>query len=194
MRDTKKWTNEECDFIMNNYTDYSDEELSQQLNRTFRSVKTKRQRLGCFRYFQESCEEIKGEKWTEYKNAFVSNKGRVKNKNGKFLKPYIHKTGYVYININGSFELLHRVIYIAFVGLIPNGFELDHKNCNKLNNALYNLELVTHSENMRRAYRNGCFTNFFGREPLTTIPQGSTPKQVEVPSTVACNDDGEDIV
>ena len=194
MRDTKKWTDEECKFILDNYTDLSDEEISEKLDRTFRSVKAKRQRLGCFRYFQEQCSEIKGENWKEYKTGFISNKGRYKNKNGKFLTPHVHKTGYVYMWSDGCWELLHRIVYKAFVGEIIDGFEIDHIDCNKLNNALYNLELVTHSENMSRAYWSGCFENFFGREPLTTIPQGSTPKQVEVPSTLTCKDDGEDIV
>lgn len=194
MRDTKKWTNEECTFIITNYTDLTDDEIAIQLDRTFRSIKTKRQRLGCFRYFQEPSEAIKGENWASYKTGFVSNKGRFKNKNNKFLKPHVHKTGYIYVCTDVGFKLIHRVVYESFVGEIPIGLEIDHIDCNKLNNSLYNLELVTHQENMTRAYHNGCFSNFFGREPLTTIPQGSTPKQVEVPDTVTCNDDGEDIV
>jgi hypothetical protein len=194
MRETKKWTKEEETFVRNNYTDLNDYEIGELLNRTYRSIRVKRHRLGLFIYYAEQTEPIKGEKWVEYEGLLVSNKGRIKKDDSRYLTNHIHKTGYVVVSFNGSNKYLHTIIWKAFMGEIPDGYEIDHKDCNKTNNALYNLELVTHSENMRRAYYNGCFTNFFGREPLTTIPQGSTPKQVEVPSTVTCNDDGEDIV
>ena len=41
-----------------------------------------------------------------------------------------------------------RVIYEAFRGKIPAGFEVDHIDGNPMNNALYNLRIVTHRENM----------------------------------------------
>jgi hypothetical protein len=36
----------------------------------------------------------------------------------------------------------------TFVGEIPKGQEIHHKDHNKLNNSLDNLELVTHRENI----------------------------------------------
>ena len=186
MRYTKKWTEEECQFLIDNYTDYTDEELAELLDRSMRSVRVKRHRLGLYVYYAESTEPIKGEKWVSHEGLFVSNKGRVKKCDNRFLRNHVHKSGYVIVSFNGKNKYLHRIVYNAFCGDIPFGYEIDHKDCNKLNNALYNLELVTHSQNMHRAYHNNCFKNFFGREPLTTIPKGSTPKQVEVPDTVVC--------
>ena len=185
MKETKQWTQEECDYIIDNYTDMSDEEIADKLGRTMRAVRTKRQRLGLFRYFAENTEPIKGEIWREYRGYYVSNKGRVKKDGERFLKIHVHKTGYATLSFNGKLRYLHTIVWSAFMGEIPEGYEIDHIDCNKLNNALYNLELVTHSENMQRAYKNNCWKNMFGREPLTTIPEGSTPKQAEVPSTVA---------
>ena len=184
LRETKKWSRDEEQFIIDNYTDMNDYELAEKLDRTMRSIRAKRQRLGLFIYFAESAPPIKGEKWVEFEGLYVSNKGRIKKDEIKFLSQHIHKTGYVIVSFNGRNKYLHRIVWQAFVGDVPEGYEIDHVDCNKMNNALYNLELVTHQENMKRAYHNDCFTNFFGREPLTTIPQGSTPKQVEVPNTL----------
>ena len=184
MRETKKWTVEEENFLRENYTEYDDEQLGEILDRTWKSVRVKRNRLGLFHYYAEPCPPIKGENWVEYEGHLVSNKGRIKKDDTRFLQSHVHKTGYVAVSFNGKLQLAHRMVWQAFKGSIPEGYELDHIDCNKLNNALYNLDLVTHSENMRRAYANGCFTNFFGSEPLTTIPKGSTPKQAEVPDTL----------
>ena len=164
MRETKSWSKDEEDFIRINYTDYTDEELAEKMNRTFRSVKTKRERLGLFRYFQEQVAPIKNEKWIQIAEGYeVSDKGRLRKDKTKYLRPHIHVTGYVYIWFNGKNKLIHRLVWEAFNGKIEEDKEIDHKDCNKLNNSLYNLELVNHSENMKRAYKNGCFTSFFGR-------------------------------
>jgi hypothetical protein len=42
-----------------------------------------------------------------------------------------------------------RVIYEAFRGEIPAGFEIDHIDGNPSNNAVYNLRAVSHKENMQ---------------------------------------------
>ena len=164
MRETIPWSKDEEDFIRVNYTEYTDEELATKLGRTFRSIKSKRERLGLFRYFQEQVAPIKNEKWAEIGDSYeVSDKGRLRKDGTKFLRPHVHITGYVYICIKGKAKLLHRLVWEAFNEKISEDKEINHKDCNKLNNSLYNLELVTHSENMKHAYENGCFTNFFGR-------------------------------
>lgn len=49
----------------------------------------------------------------------------------------------------------HRLIYEAFVGKIPDGAQIDHIDCNKRNNNLSNLQVVTLTENVQRSWRNG---------------------------------------
>lgn len=43
---------------------------------------------------------------------------------------------------------VHRLVYEAFNGLIPPGHEINHKDGNKQNNCLGNLEALTHSQHM----------------------------------------------
>lgn len=47
----------------------------------------------------------------------------------------------------------HRLVWIAFKGQIPEGFEVNHKDLDKHNNRLDNLELLTHSDNLKHAFR-----------------------------------------
>ena len=48
----------------------------------------------------------------------------------------------------------HRVIWFHFNGEIPGGYEINHKDEDKMNAALNNLELTTHSENINYGTRN----------------------------------------
>ena len=52
-------------------------------------------------------------------------------------------------------ELLHRAIYIAAHGSILEGNEIHHRDGNKTNNALENLESLTCTEHRRKHNRNG---------------------------------------
>lgn len=47
----------------------------------------------------------------------------------------------------------HRLIWEAFNGPIPNGMQINHKDGDKLNNRLSNLEVCTPSENTLHAFR-----------------------------------------
>jgi len=49
---------------------------------------------------------------------------------------------------------VHRWIALAFLGH-PNGREINHKDGNKQNNAISNLEYCTRSENILHAYKYG---------------------------------------
>ena len=89
----------------------------------------------------------------EYKYKYselyeVSNLGRIKNSKGKILKPKVHRDGYLRINLhlNGEIEnfSIHRLVLLAFD--YDNFFEkaeCNHKDENKSNNCLENLEWCT---------------------------------------------------
>lgn len=50
---------------------------------------------------------------------------------------------------------VHRLVWPAFYGEIPSGLQINHLDGNKTNNCLWNLELVSQSENLRHAYKHG---------------------------------------
>lgn len=62
-----------------------------------------------------------------------------------------------YMRVNASLHrerwtaLAHRLVWVAARGPIPDGMEINHKDGDKTNNRLSNLEVVTPSENVRHS-------------------------------------------
>lgn len=44
---------------------------------------------------------------------------------------------------------VHRLVYMAHKGVIPEGMQINHKDENKANNCIDNLELMTNKENWK---------------------------------------------
>lgn len=55
--------------------------------------------------------------------------------------------------------MLHRIVWIVNYGIPPSDLTIDHKNQNKQDNRLCNLEMITDSENRKRATRDGAYKN-----------------------------------
>ena len=55
---------------------------------------------------------------------------------------WITKKGYRRIEVGRKKILEHRWVWIMNYGLIPKGYEIHHKDFNKLNNKISNLELM----------------------------------------------------
>lgn len=77
---------------------------------------------------------------------------------GVSRKCSVNQDGYLRIGI--TFEkkkyiyLQHQVVWVYFNGLVPEGYEIDHKDDNKLNNHPENLQLLTPEQNyMKQAHR-----------------------------------------
>ncbi len=92
----------------------------------------------------------------------VSSYGRIRNI--KRLNPIKLKDnghGYIYWQRkqNGKMknEYVHRSVYRAFVGNIPEGYEINHINFDRAYNDLSNLELITREKNMKYSRDNGRF-------------------------------------
>jgi hypothetical protein len=106
-------------------------------------------------------EEIKG-----YPNYYVDTDGKVFcNKpslrlgtlNGQLreIKLSTKKTGYKYANIywgrtkaERSSLRVHRLVWVTFKGMIPEGWVINHINGDKGDNRLENLECITQSDNL----------------------------------------------
>lgn len=57
--------------------------------------------------------------------------------------------GYLRVGIGGKRYFVHSLVLEAFVGPCPEGFECNHKDRNRSDNRLENLEWVTHQDNCR---------------------------------------------
>lgn len=63
---------------------------------------------------------------------------------------YVNPAGYGCVGFNSATRLVHRVVWEALVGQIPDRLELDHLCRNPPCCNPDHLEVVTHAENMRR--------------------------------------------
>lgn len=98
----------------------------------------------------------------------ISDYGRVRSLNYRnhggmnILKTSVNHAGYLTVILTSNFERhkkrIHRLVYEAFVAPLPsynpqkNGnsfFEVNHIDEDKKNNRPWNLELITHTENVR---------------------------------------------
>ena len=94
----------------------------------------------------------------------ISNKGNVRriHKKGTYyiLKSYFDKTtGYCHINLSKNGVVKHRSVHSlvleTFTGKRPKKHVANHKDCNKTNNNISNLEWITKSGNFIHAIENG---------------------------------------
>lgn len=60
----------------------------------------------------------------------------------------------IYYNRQRKTTKVHKLVAEVYLGN-PNGMHVNHKDCNKLNNHVSNLEYVTRQENMTHAVKMG---------------------------------------
>ena len=101
-----------------------------------------------------------------YPNYKIYNNGKIEKlspmarKGGVFMTPSFSVNGYHRVSLmnNGKSKtfMLHRLIAEHFIdGKTKNKKYINHKDGNKINNSLENLEWCTMSFNTRHAYLNG---------------------------------------
>lgn len=85
----------------------------------------------------------------------ISDNGTVRNKHtGRTIKQFVGKDGYLRTQIAGKTRLVHRLVALAFIPDVDDKLFVNHKDGNKQNNNVSNLEWCTRSENMRHAYKH----------------------------------------
>lgn len=111
------------------------------------------------------------EVWKQYgeTNYDVSNLGRVRSNNygghgrKELLKLSETEKGYmrcfIYENGKAKQKKVHRMVAETFIGRIEGKEEVNHIDCDKKNNAVWNLEWCSRLENMRHAHSSGRMEN-----------------------------------
>jgi hypothetical protein len=118
-------------------------------------------------------------------NYFVSNLGRayvrehIGNRfiNGKFLKLTILNTGYKTIQIDGKKYLIHRLIAECFLKKDNIKNYVNHKDSNRLNNCISNLEWTTFQENVLHGVNKDRYANKLKREQILEIRNSSLSRK-----------------
>lgn len=88
---------------------------------------------------------------------YVSNYGRVYNSSGNIMcHQSINRNGYMRVHIHGRDVMVHRLVLQSFMPNPKcNELQVNHKDGNKSNNHLSNLEWCTREENMQHAVQHG---------------------------------------
>jgi hypothetical protein len=127
-----------------------------------------------FRWKYEENESKINEEWREInlqklfetetdfdKKYYVSNLGRFKNSCGTIMENYkVNENGYIRVYIYIKTFALHRLVALSFLENPENKKTVNHKDGNKLNNCVDNLEFATNKEQKIHKYQNGLANNF----------------------------------
>lgn len=104
--------------------------------------------------------------WKSYDDIYeISTEGKIRNKKrpNRVLKTYISNCGYEKFKGHNVHNYVHRMVAETFLPNPSGKEQVNHKNGNKLDNRVENLEWVTRSENVTHAYKYlGRNSNHYG--------------------------------
>ena len=89
--------------------------------------------------------------WNEEYQVYVSDDGRVWNRDGyeyvQQLSCGYYRVQVRYGNRRRKWHLVHKLVYETFISKVPDKFQIDHNDRNRLNNNIDNLRVVSVSDN-----------------------------------------------
>jgi hypothetical protein len=113
-----------------------------------------------------------------FENYLIDEEGNVFSvSSGKFVTPY-EKKGYLRVRISKEGKRydfgVHKLVAMSYLGdYSKEGLEVNHKDADRMNNHVSNLEWVTHEENVRLA-RNSSITVEYPDGTIVTYPSRVT--------------------
>lgn len=95
----------------------------------------------------------------------ISNLGRIRNiETGRVLKQFVNRNGYRQVSVslggrnNKKIFKIHKAVAETFISNPDNKPIINHKDGDKTNNNVDNLEWTTYSENIKHAFDTGLVT------------------------------------
>ncbi len=80
-------------------------------------------------------------------------------RNGRLLNPALDSAGYpkadLFVNGSKYPRCIHRLVAEAFIGPRPGKATVNHRDCDKTNNQVGNLEYLSRGDNVRHGFANG---------------------------------------
>lgn len=77
-------------------------------------------------------------------------------KNGKRINGRLNNSGYLQVRLSlhkSEWFMIHRLVAAKYLPKVTGKPHVNHKDKDRLNNAVDNLEYCTHAENMQHAYK-----------------------------------------
>lgn len=108
-----------------------------------------------------------------YPKTFMNN-GNLLFKKGYTVSVSEDSSGYLKATLrdaggNKSAPKVHRLVAETFLGDRPDGMEINHKDGNKLNNNVSNLEYISHKDNVIHAFDTGLNNNYAGNHVFSKL-------------------------
>lgn len=105
----------------------------------------------------------------------VSSLGRITSRYGHVSRGYQDKSGYCFTQVCGQIMRVHRLVAFAFLEpqIAARESQVNHKDLNKGNNAVENLEYVTPAENRAHFLSNDTIIRVRGCRPVWSRRHGS---------------------
>lgn len=173
----KIWIQEEVEILVKMYPDHFAQEIAEQLGRSERAVHSKANSLGlksnkekyvkaglkgCIsekaiatRYQKGHASSNKGQKISpelyERLKPTMFKKGSIPHNKKPIGTEVINDDGYIMVKVANpdKWQLKHRIVWEQVHGEIPEGYNIQFKNRNRLDCRLENLYIIKRSEQMR---------------------------------------------